>query len=239
MLPHLFSTETARTIQSSGPTTVPEPTPEAWAQIRHAYENTEQPLEHICAEHDVSVPTVRYRMKRWGWTRRKPFVPRQQPAAAALELAPSTPPRSQDACDPPPPEEGEESKQAQGEDIAIVPRLQNAAAQVLSAIETNVTRLASGRLNSHDVEKAGRTLGTLTRTLRELNALLVQNNAGLEPEDDPMIPKDPEEFRRQLARRIRGLVEAERAREAAEAGQEAQPETHEALTATVDGPGRT
>ena len=44
---------------------MPEPTPEAWAQIRHDYENTDRPLAHICAEHDVTIPTVRYRMKLW------------------------------------------------------------------------------------------------------------------------------------------------------------------------------
>ena len=46
---------------------MPEPAPEAWAQIRNDYEQTDKPLAHICAEHDVTVPTVRYRMKVWAW----------------------------------------------------------------------------------------------------------------------------------------------------------------------------
>ena len=60
--------------------------------------------------------------------------------------------------------------------VSIVPRLQSAVARVLPAIEATIARLASGTLNSGDLEKAGRTLGTLTRTLRELNVLLAQHN---------------------------------------------------------------
>jgi hypothetical protein len=58
---------------------MPEPTPEAWAQIRHDYEHTDRPLAHICAEHEITVPMLRYRMKRWEWRRRKPLIPRQGP----------------------------------------------------------------------------------------------------------------------------------------------------------------
>jgi hypothetical protein len=56
-----------------------EPTPEAWAQIRHDYEHTDKPLAHICAEHEITIPMMRYRMKRWEWTRRKPLIPRHGP----------------------------------------------------------------------------------------------------------------------------------------------------------------
>jgi hypothetical protein len=184
---------------------MPEPTPEAWAQIRHDYEHTGKPLAPICAEHDITIPMVRYRMKRWEWRRRKPFVPRQQPPAAAQELAPSTPPRSQNARDPPPPGEGE--------DIAIVPRLQGAVALVLPAIEAIIARLASGTLSSDGMEKAGRALGALTRTLRELNGLLAQHNAqpgGACPYCDGLPDgfDNIDDFRRELARRINAFVES-------------------------------
>jgi hypothetical protein len=58
---------------------MPEPTLEAWAQIRHDYEHTDKPLAHICADHDITIPMMRYRMKRWEWTRRKPLIPRHGP----------------------------------------------------------------------------------------------------------------------------------------------------------------
>lgn len=199
---------------------MPEPTPEAWAQIRHAYENTDQPLAHICAEHDVTVPTVRYRMRCWGWTRRKPLIPRHGP--------PPVPTMPQEIVTLPaaqPPSAGEDN-------VAIVPRLQGAAARVVTAIDAIIARLASGTLNANDIEKSGRTLGTLTRTLRELNALLLQHNAPLEAEDDP-VPKNIDEFRFELARRIRGFIEARKHEDDALAGQNGPPH------AAVDGPART
>ncbi len=230
---------------------MPEPTPEAWAQIRHDYENTDKPLAHICADHDITIPTMRYRMKRWAWTRRKPLIPRQGPppvpvvkqeralfsplplpspggggsanaegmSRGGVSLLPETftPPRSQDARDPPPPGEGGEK---------IVPRLQSAVAQVLPAIETTIARLASGALNAGELEKAGRTLGTLTRTLRELNALLAQHNAPLDSaqtDDDP-VPQDMDEFRYELARRIRAFIAARQKERGAQPDPGAGPE---------------
>lgn len=190
---------------------MPEPTPEAWAQIRHAYENTDQPLAHICAEFEVSVPTVRYRMKRWGWTRRKPFVPRQQPAAAAQQemaiFSPApdhpTPPALANTSAVAPPPTGE------GNDTNIVPRLQAAVARVLPAIETIIARLAGGNISSDGLEKAGRALGALTRTLRELNGLLTQHNTkpdGFRCEYCDMPPEDADAFRENLARRIEAFL---------------------------------
>jgi hypothetical protein len=228
---------------------MPEPTPEAWAQIRHDYEHTDKPLAHICADHDITIPMMRYRMKRWEWTRRKPLIPREGPPPVAVVLAPPeralfsplplpssggggsanaegmsrggvsflretfTPPRSQDARDPPPPGEGAESKQArpgwEGEETAIVPRLQSAVARVLPAIEATIARLAAGPHQPRDMEQAGRTLGSLTRTLRELNGLLSEHNA--RPNDArcecrEMSPEDIDAFRIDLARRIDAFV---------------------------------
>ena len=249
---------------------MPEPTPEAWAQIRHDYENTDRPLAHICAEHEVTIPTVRYRMKRWEWTRRKPFVPRHQPPPvpamqpenAALTPLPAcgersaagaergwpgegAPPHTEPVENPPHPISSPRSEidlsphAGRGDDAAIVPRLKAAAARVLPAIEVAIARLASGTLNATDLEKTGRTLATLTRTLRELNALLVQNNAGLDADksDLPDSYDNIEDFRVALARRIRGLVAAERS---AEAGQEAAPDTTNGWppATAMDGPAR-
>jgi len=56
-----------------------ELTPEAWAQIRHAYELTEQPVEDICDQYGISSGTLRNRMRRWEWTRRRPPVPHDGP----------------------------------------------------------------------------------------------------------------------------------------------------------------
>jgi hypothetical protein len=105
------------------------------------------------------------------------------------------------AGDPPPPGEGEE---APADATAIVPRLQSAVARVLPAIEATIARLAAGPHNPREMELAGRTLSSLTRTLRELNGLLSQHHArpaATDPYDDDM-PEDMDEFRYDLARRI-------------------------------------
>ena len=48
-----------------------ELTNEAWAQIRYDYEHTERPLGDICGEHGISTGTLRDRVRRWNWTRRR------------------------------------------------------------------------------------------------------------------------------------------------------------------------
>jgi hypothetical protein len=208
---------------------MPEPTPEAWAKIRHDYEHTDRPIEDICAEHGISVPKLRYRIKRWGWNRRKLPIPREGPPPVArierqpttvaawetMTPAPTLPlsgggseiaahfPAGGDADDPLPSKEREENAPA-----AIVPRLQSAVARVLPAIEATIARLAGGANNPRDMEQASRALGSLTRTLRELNALLAQHKGRLEAahDDDDDMPEDLDAFRYELARRINAFV---------------------------------
>jgi hypothetical protein len=133
------------------------------------------------------------------------------------------------------------------ENATIVPRLQGAVARVLPAIEATIARLAGGTHDARDVERAGRTLSALMRTLRELNALLAQHNARLDAaqDDDDPVPKDMDEFRYELARRIRGFIAARQishgAQSGAHSGQEAGPAPQPGClpTTAMDGPART
>jgi len=225
-------------------------TPEAWAQVRAAYEAGETPVEDICVQYGISSTTLRHRMRRWGWTRRRPPVPREGPGAmpfspppvreahlplhpplegegrqAASEArcepgwggAPSqedhpTPLRLAHASrsDPPPPGEGKDEQAA----VLAAPadlgaQLQSAVARVLPAIEAIIARLATGA-GPREMEQAGRALSSLTRTLRELNALLAQHNAQAGTASRCAhcadMPEDMDAFREQLARRIRAFV---------------------------------
>ncbi|MDI1344229.1 MAG: hypothetical protein PSV22_09050 [Pseudolabrys sp.] len=209
---------------------MPEPTLDAWAQIRHDYENTDKPLAHICADNDITIPMLRYRMKRWEWRRRKPLIPREGPPAVPCEEPPMqheiatpptpsaaqshpTPPAFAQAStgDPPPQEPAPGRAQArpgwEGKEN-IVPRLQSAIARILQAIEATIARLAAGPQHPREMEQAGRALSALTRTLRELNALLGQHRA----DDDAPDPRDIDEFRQELARRLKGIIAARRQR---------------------------
>jgi hypothetical protein len=216
---------------------MPEPTPEAWAQIRNDYEHSDKPIVEICFEHEITAPMLRYRVKCWDWTRRKPFVPRHGPPPVAVTAQASSPGEAQrkpggadnrapdfatlhpgyDRAGSP---ELALSPQAERGEAAIVPQLQSAVARVLPAIEATIARLASGALSSDGLEKAGRALGALTRTLRELNGLLAQHNArpdDMRCEHCDMPPEDADAFRNELARRIRAFV-ASRSKEAAQPG---------------------
>ncbi|MGE0039503.1 MAG: hypothetical protein AB7S93_28280 [Xanthobacteraceae bacterium] len=102
-----------------------------------------------------------------------------------------------------------------------MPRLQGAVARVLPAIEAIVARLATGALHPREMERAGRALGVLTRTLRELNALLGERRppaiaddaagsgrSGEPADDDDGGPRDLEAFRLELIRRMNAIVAA-------------------------------
>jgi len=60
----------------------PELTGEAWAQIRADYEHTDRPVEDICAEHGISSGTLRDRVRRWRWTKRRTPIPLEGPPPA-------------------------------------------------------------------------------------------------------------------------------------------------------------
>jgi transposase-like protein len=201
-------------------------TPEAWAQIRADYEHSETPIEDICAEHGISSGTLRDRVRRWRWTRRHQPIPTEGPPP--LPMPPRAPPLDLDA--PPAalsasalPAEGEiapappvfapqvvpeavsiepAAAPPEADPAAIVPRLQGAVARVLPAIETILGKLAAGPSQPREMERAARALAALTRTLRELNALLSQHQAAAIEDDIP----DIDAFRLDLARRIELFV---------------------------------
>jgi hypothetical protein len=184
---------------------MPRLTPDDWAQIRYAYEHTAQPIDEICAGYGISSGTLRDRLRRWGWRRRRPPIPREGPPAFLIveqTLAPGRDvgPQPRERPDPSHPDplqiriegsDGERdnmrrlqtgdgtavpalSGQTNAEMTAIVPALHSAVARVIPAIEQAIARLASGNYHSDTMERTARALGALTRTLRELNGLLGQ-----------------------------------------------------------------
>ena len=188
----------------------PDLPPEAWAQIRHDYEHTETPVGDICAEHGISAGTLRDRMRRWRWTRRRQPIPSEGPPPTAVPRiehpAPFFPAAPQIDTAAPQAAAGEGAGVPLNADPAlIVPRLKGAVARVLPAIEATVAKLAAGSTHPREMEQAGRALGSLTRTLRELNALLGQYP---EPADNDRGPEDNDEFIRDLARRMDAFAAA-------------------------------
>lgn len=201
--------------------------PETWAQIRQDYEHSQRPVDEICAEHGISPGTLRNRVRRWGWTRRRAPIPLEGPPPSALPPPPriqvAAPPcaAGPDAASPSPPAspQGEtgapcpaaappmaaESNAGELDGGAIVPHLQGAVGRLLPAIDATVARLAAGPMHAREMEQAARALAALTRTLRELNALLSQRQAAAAAEEDKS--RDLDELRYELARRMRALID--------------------------------
>jgi transposase-like protein len=218
------------------------PSPEAWARIRHAYEHSDRSVSDICAEHGISSGTLRDRVRRWKWNRRREPIPplgppplvqpptmtaptfagpnecvpdaREQasvsetceaasPPVASNEAA-ATSTRGDDAAPPPSYSRfvAQEAQARSGAPAApLADRLQGAIDRIMPAIETTLATLASGSLHPRQMELAARSLGALTRTLRELNGLLAQQAT-----DEPEGPRDMEEFRLLLTERMNAML---------------------------------
>lgn len=115
-----------------------------------------------------------------------------EPAPAPRDATAGLPAPNAAASDDAPPDPAE-----------IVPRLQSAIARVLPAIEATVAKLAAGPMSPREMERAARTLTSLTRTLRELNELLSEQPRAAAQDD---YPEDIDAFRNEFARRIRAFV---------------------------------
>jgi hypothetical protein len=110
------------------------------------------------------------------------------------------------------------------DNATIVGRLQSAIARMLPAIETIVARLGPETAHPRAMEQAARALSSLTRTLRELNTLLIEHQARAAESDQQKAEefRDIEDFRAKLMQRIMALR--------AEADAEAEAEAEANLT---------
>lgn len=77
----------------------------------------------------------------------------------------------------------------------------------MPAIEATIANLATGPQQPREMEQTARALGTLMRTLRELNALLSQHPPHFVDHYDD-VPEDIDAFREQLAQKIEAVMEA-------------------------------
>ncbi|TMJ01713.1 MAG: hypothetical protein E6G97_14830 [Alphaproteobacteria bacterium] len=208
---------------------LPEPSPETWIRIRYEYEHTDKPIDDICFDNGVSPSTLRERMRRWRWTRRRqpisaegppPMPPRIEHAASLVPaLAPIEPAAFSQAVAAPGDVAAEQpaplipvSEAAPPDPAVIVPQLLGAVARLLPAIEATVAKLAAGPMPPREMERAARALTSLTRTLRELTGLLRQ----YPPPEGDRGPDDPDEFFQGLLRKLEVFAAAEAAKDVPE-----------------------
>src|SRR6185369_7222086 len=138
----------------------------------------------------ISERTFSRNVVKWGWVRRRQPVRRNM-------LQP--PPPFSPAPPAPTPE-----------DAAAAADIEATADRAVEAIRTMVARLPKGR-NVSAVERIARALATLTRTLQDVIRLRSMQPAQTAPEpEDDRPPADPDEFARELVRRLE-LFNARRA----------------------------
>jgi transposase-like protein len=189
----------------------PELTGKAWTQIRNDYEHSDRPVEDICAEHGISSGTLRNRVRRWGWTRRRPPLPREGPPPAPTPPVAPTLYRSPACAGGKAGGAASFGDQADAADAAgdrpIAARLQGAVARLLPAIEAAVAMLGAGPAHPRETERAARVLATLTRALRELTDQQRQHAA----DEAARVAKsfDLEKIRRDLALKLEAIVGAD------------------------------
>jgi predicted lipoprotein len=94
---------------------------------------------------------------------------------------------------------------------ALAARIHGIVAQGLDAVERVLSKV--GPADESGAERSARTLAAVARTLQEMAALTKPEAEVMPPDDaddDDPIPRDINEFRRELARRIRNFIEIRR-----------------------------
>jgi hypothetical protein len=96
--------------------------------------------------------------------------------------------------------------------VALAERILGVVEREMDAVDRVLAQL--GPADSGEAERSARTLASLARTMHEIAALAKPDKATPpdETDDDPL-PTDIDELRFELARRIEGLVEAQRQQE--------------------------
>jgi hypothetical protein len=168
--------------------------PELMAQCRQLYENTLTPTRDIAIKMGLSRNTLDNRIAEWKWQRRK--YTSGEPGADApgtdVAVAERAPPPVQSNVQLP---------------ADFAGRLQRIINAHCEAVERTIKVI--NPQNDAEAERSTRTLATIARAIAEITATATAAGqlSPNEADDDP-VPRDIDEFRFELARRIRGFIEA-------------------------------
>ncbi len=185
-------------------------TPEQIDAARRLYENHRTAVDDVAASLGITRGTLKSRIEEWGWPERRACAParpatktgrsRKAPPArrrrVTLEAAQKKP-RAQ----PRPPSPSIAPPRTTPE--ALAARVQRVVERELDAIDSVLSVL--GVADSADAERSARTLASLARALTEVMRLTAPEQTP-DPDDDDAMPRDLDEFRRELARRIEALA---------------------------------
>lgn len=188
-----------------------EHTPEELAKARYLYEQTLAPVDDIAAMLGMSKTPFYKRVRDGQWARRRASEATYQFVRAVTDAAPPTiaaDAAAQAAAAAVPERTPEQREQAR---LALADRILRTAEREMDAIERVLAQLDPE--GQAEADRTSRTLAGIARTLREITALNTPEKT--EPahvSDDDTLPIDIDDLRCELARRINGLVAAERAK---------------------------
>lgn len=185
--------------------------PELLAEAKRLYEQTLAPVDDIAGMVGLSRTNFYKRVRAGGWRGRRAKVGTFQfaraisAAGAVALLAPADQPRA--AVDPDTPMATPQQR------LAIAGKMHEAVEEGMAAIK-RIMQVVSPA-DQTEAEHGARTVAHVSRALREIQELMNPPTPNEKPaddvDDDPM-PRDIDEFRRELSRRLRGIIEARRAR---------------------------
>jgi hypothetical protein len=180
-----------------------ELSPERIAEGRHLYEHTDMPVHAIAARLGMSRWTLKNRLIEWGWQRRYYSKGEGLAPIRSREPAPIEPPPaiadSAATIAPPPADEPP---------LAFAERIKRVRDAEMAVIERTLKVL--GPASNAEAERTTRILAMISRTVQEIQAS-AEGQTSSDETDDDTVPGDIDEFREELARRIRAFVDAKRA----------------------------
>jgi hypothetical protein len=196
------------------------------ASLQHGVEETDRSLPSIAAEHEIGLRTLQRMIVREGWKRRSERPPRDLPpmlavlneARALLAVGASDRHGDREGSDrdndrsplptTPCDDVGAGLKPAATDDrFSKIDRIERLVERHLAAEEAARVQLGTLPGTRAEAERAARTLASLTQTLHLLARLRIGAAPDHGPDhddhdDDDDMPRDIDEFRRDLARRI-------------------------------------
>ena len=177
--------------------------PQLVAEGKRLYETTLTTIADIAALMGISRRTLENRIVEWNWKRRRQpsgaidIFHAVRGAVAAVATA---------SAETPPPDRTVAASALAQQRAALALRIQNVVEREMTVVERVVGLL--GPADEAEAERTMRTLAGISRTLREITALNQPDEVTPpdETDDDP-IPRDIDEFRNELARRINALID--------------------------------
>ena len=169
-------------------------TPAALADIRRRYFETDESARSIGRDYGANRNWVYRLARREGWPLRKERPARDVPPDLKLELEAEKAVRAEIA--------GASNAPAQ----TVADRLEQAVEKELAAVELRRATLGPEPMAPADAERTVRTLERLTETLFKVRRLRLPESMATGQVALSDMPKDIDEFRHALARRIEAFV---------------------------------